>query len=235
MNPTRPLVLVIDDEESMRFFLRRALSRRGFSVAAAADGEDGLRRFREQRPDAVLLDVRLPGLGGRDVLESIRAQDTEVPVVMMTGYATVDDATGAMWAGATDYVRKPLRADEVAATLHRVLEARHAVAVGAPTVRRLTPVSSGGTARGGQRHDPAAWLSRESGARTLPEAGGEEELSLHDAVRQFERIWVDELLRRSGGNVARAARAAGISRPNLHRKMRSLGLSAETYRRGNRP
>jgi two-component system C4-dicarboxylate transport response regulator DctD len=83
------------------------------------------------------------------------------------------------------------------------------------------------------RRDPAEWLARESDARALPPADAVEPLPLHEAVRQFERIWVDELMRRAGGNVARAARAAGISRPNLHRKMRSLGMRPEDYRKGD--
>ena len=65
MSAPRPRVLVVDDEESMRFFLRRALGRRGFEVDVAPDGPSGLARFRETRPDAVLLDVRLPGIRER--------------------------------------------------------------------------------------------------------------------------------------------------------------------------
>ena len=301
MSELRPRVLVIDDEESMRFFLRRALARRGFEVETAADGDDGLARFAAAPPDAVLLDVRLPGMGGHEVLERIRAADPSVPVLMMTGFASVDDAMGAMWAGATDYVRKPLKADEVASALERALSARRRGTPGPATVRALAapgalasspPAPAGpaggaaappppappagrpgagaaprrprapprggrAPARGGARaprgaappapaapggraggaaapppRDPAAWLRVESEARGLPGAADGGDLSLDEAVRRFERILVDELLRRSGGNVARAARAAGISRPNFHRKMRALGLDAGPYRKG---
>jgi len=238
MTATRPTVLVVDDEESMRFFLRRALARRGFAVETAADGTEGTERFLALRPDAVLLDVRLPGLGGRDVLERIRAADPDVPVIMMTGYATVDDAMGAMWSGATDYVRKPLRADDVAAALDRALAAR-ARGSGAPaTVRSLAargqaPAAPAAASPPGLPGDPETWIRSEERARGLaPGPGDAAPLRLHAATRAFERVFVDELLRRSGGNVARASRAAGVSRPNLHRKMRSLGLDAERYRGG---
>ena len=243
MSELRPRVLVIDDEESMRFFLRRALARRGFEVETAADGDDGLARFAAAPPDAVLLDVRLPGMGGHEVLERIRAADPSVPVLMMTGFASVDDAMGAMWAGATDYVRKPLKADEVASALERALSARRrgtpGPARGGPGPPRgaapappPAPRGRGGGAAAPPPRDPAAWLRVESEARGLPGAADGGDLSLDEAVRRFERILVDELLRRSGGNVARAARAAGISRPNFHRKMRALGLDAGPYRKG---
>lgn len=236
MSARKARILVVDDEESMRFFLRRALSRRGFEVETAPDGLQGLAQFLADRPDAVLLDVRLPGMHGRDVLERIRAADPTVPVVVMTGYASVEDAMGAMWAGATDYVRKPLKADDVAGALERALAAR-ARGGGAPaTVRALAsrtappPPPPEPTLLVPPPKDPLAWLRAESAARGLP-AGDGADLTLEEAVHRFERILVDELLRRSGGNVARAARAAGISRPNFHRKMRALGMSAGPYRK----
>ena len=240
MSEARPRVLVVDDEESMRFFLRRALARRGFEVDAAADGPEGLRRFAEARPDAVLLDVRLPGMNGREVLERIRVEDPDLPVIVMTGYASVEDAMGAMWAGATDYVRKPLRADDVAGALERAIAARARGRNPPPTVRALASRPATTSVPPGEAPpeppeplDPLAWLRREGEARRLPAGTGEP--TFEEAVRHFERVFVDELLRRSGGNVARAARAAGISRPNFHRKMRALGMDAGPYRRGGNP
>ena len=237
MSGERPRVLVVDDEESMRFFLRRALSRRGFEIDAAADGPSGLAKFAETRPDAVLLDVRLPGMNGRDVLERIRATDPTVPVIVMTGYASVEDAMGAMWAGATDYVRKPLRADDVAGALERALAARARGAGGPATVRTLSartaapPPPAEPAPRRDAPRDPAGWLRTEAESRGFPAADAGD-LTLEEAVRRFERVFVDDLLRRTGGNVARAARAAGISRPNFHRKMRALGMDAGPYRKG---
>jgi DNA-binding NtrC family response regulator len=241
MTEAKPRVLVVDDEESMRFFLRRALARRGFDVEAAPDGESGLKSFLADRPAAVLLDVRLPGMGGREVLERMRSADATVPVVIMTGYATVDDAMGAMWSGATDYVRKPLRADDVAAALERALASRgRAAPSSAATVRALAapgaaqaPAASPAPppAPGRAPVDPAAWAEEEARARGLGPLPPSGEGELHDAVRRFERVLVDEYLRRSRGNVARAARVAGLTRPNLHRKTKSLGLDTRRYRR----
>ncbi len=234
-------VLVVDDEESMRFFLRRALSRRGFAVETAPDGPEGIAAFRARRPDAVLLDVRLPGMGGREVLEVLRRESATTPVIMMTGYATVDDAMGAMWSGATDYVRKPLRADDVAGALERALAAPPGTAA-PPTVRALAGRSGPAEPPAAVPEerpevapaDPVAWLRAEAAVRRLPlppDSG--QAPTLHEAVRLFEAVFADELLRRSRGNVARAARAAGVTRPNFHRKCRSLGIDAERYRGGD--
>jgi len=210
-------------------------------VETAADGAEGLSRFAASRPDAVLLDVRLPGMGGREVLERIRAADAALPVIMMTGFASVDDAMGAMWSGATDYVRKPLKADEVADALERALSARRAGEAGPSTVRSRAlgggtapappPPRRAAPAPGDPPSDPADWLRGESLARGLPDPGEDGGPTLEEAVRLFERILVDAWLRDSGGNVARAARAAGISRPNFHRKMRTLGIDAGPYRK----
>jgi len=174
-------------------------------------------------------------MNGREVLERIRASDPAVPVLVMTGFASVEDAMGAMWAGATDYVRKPLKADEVAGALERALASRGQGPAGPATVRSLAPAAPP-SPREPPPADPASWLRAASAARGLPSSAGEEvDLTLEEAVRRFERLFVDELLRRARGNVARAARAAGISRPNLHRKMRSLGIDAAPYRRGAAP
>ncbi len=135
-------------------------------------------------------------------------------------------------------MRKPLRADDVAGALERALAARARGGEAPATVRALA--SRGADAPSPAPAptflvpapgDPSGWLRAESGARGLP-APAAGEPTLEQAVRLFERVFVDELLRRAGGNVARAARAAGISRPNLHRKMRALGMDAGPYRRG---
>jgi DNA-binding NtrC family response regulator len=193
------------------------------------------------KPDAVLLDVRLPGLGGKEILEAIRAQNSTVPVILMTGYATVDDAMAAMWSGATDYVRKPLKADDVAGALDRALASRGSAQLPSNTVRTL---AGSGTADAlatprlrppAPPGDPLAWLRSELASRRLTglDDTGDALPSLHEAVRLFESLYVDELMRRSAGNVARASRAAGVTRPNFHRKLRSLGLDAGRYRGGS--
>jgi CheY-like chemotaxis protein len=101
-------ILIIDDEENIRRTMAMALEADGYVVAGAADGAEGLRRFREgQRWDLILLDQRMPGMDGLEVLHRIREIDPEARVLMVTAYATIELAVDAMRAGATDFLRKP--------------------------------------------------------------------------------------------------------------------------------
>ncbi len=101
-------VLIVDDEERIREFLSRLLSRAGYEPLVAAEGETALALIRRESPDVVLLDVRMPGLDGLDVLRRAKALDATLPVVMMTAYGLVRGAVEAMQAGASDYLEKPL-------------------------------------------------------------------------------------------------------------------------------
>jgi CheY-like chemotaxis protein len=101
-------ILIIDDEENIRRTMQMALEAEGYVVAGATDGLEGVRRFREREGwDLVLLDQRMPGMDGLEVLRRIREIDPEAKVVMVTAYATIDLAVDAMRAGATDFLRKP--------------------------------------------------------------------------------------------------------------------------------
>jgi len=104
-------ILVIDDEEAICFAFRRYFERRGFSVAIAASGKEGVERFREARPDVVFLDVRLPDANGLDVLEQFRKMDSKACVVVITAYGTLETVTRAIRGKAFDYLVKPLDLD----------------------------------------------------------------------------------------------------------------------------
>ncbi len=119
-----PLVLVADDEEAQRYFLERALRRRGYRVAVAAGGEEALRLFRRGGVACVLLDVRMPDLPGPRVLDEILKLRPDQPIVMMTAYATVREAVEALRRGASDYLTKPATGDEVGRAVGRALEGR---------------------------------------------------------------------------------------------------------------
>jgi DNA-binding response OmpR family regulator len=102
-------ILVIDDESNIRMMLRLALEHVGHRVDTASDGYEGLERFGPNGTDwdLVLLDQRMPGLEGLEVLKEIRERQPEARVVMITAFGTIDLATEAMAAGATDFLRKP--------------------------------------------------------------------------------------------------------------------------------
>jgi DNA-binding response OmpR family regulator len=127
-------ILVIDDEEHLRRVMRMTLEAAAYEVADAADGEEGLRLFGDgTRFDATLLDQRMPGMDGLEVLKRIKQIRADALVIMVTAYATIDLAVEAMKLGATDFVRKPMTPDTL----------RHAVV--AALAKQRPPAAAGGT------------------------------------------------------------------------------------------
>lgn len=114
--------LVVDDEENMVHVLTTLLAQEGFGVAAARTGEEALERIRSEVVDLVLLDVRLPGRDGLEVLEAVKAQCPDCGVLMMTAFGSIESAVAALRAGADDYLVKPFRAEEVLRRIQAVLE-----------------------------------------------------------------------------------------------------------------
>jgi DNA-binding NtrC family response regulator len=229
-------VLVIDDEESIRYSLAKGLRREGFVVETAATGREGVDRFASGGFDAVLTDVRLPDLSGLDIVALCTEVDPAVPVVVMTGYGSVDGALETMRRGGRDYVQKPFQLSDVVATLRRAMAERQ----GEREARRLR-------ARVERRFSPTGYAQVESELKRLPatpeEAAAEAEgmpaagagpLALRDAQRKFEVRYVEDLLSRTGGNVAAAARLASISRPNFHKKLKALGVDPARFKRAHR-
>ena len=100
-------VLVIDDEESMREGCRQTLDQEGYRTAVAANGQNGLRLVERVRPDVVLVDLRMPGMDGIEVIERIRTIDPNIVTIVITGYGSIDAAVAAMKSGAFDFLNKP--------------------------------------------------------------------------------------------------------------------------------
>jgi DNA-binding NtrC family response regulator len=120
----QPTVLVIDDELGILESLRILLRNEGFSPVIANGGKQGLDQIAELRPDIILSDVRMPSVGGVQVLSAARAQDPDVPVILMTAQATLQSAMQAVNEGAFYYIQKPFRNDELLAILRRAAEHR---------------------------------------------------------------------------------------------------------------
>ncbi len=115
-------ILVVDDEENLRLVLRTLLTRQGYQVETAASGEEALKLVDSFGPDFVLTDVRMPKMGGLDLLSTLRAKRNEATVIVMSAYGNTDLALEAMKAGAYDYIQKPFRQDEVVLTLLKAEE-----------------------------------------------------------------------------------------------------------------
>ncbi|MGB8952194.1 MAG: ATP-binding protein [Candidatus Aminicenantales bacterium] len=135
MADKKPLVLVIDDEEAMRDSCTQILIKSRFRAETAEDGSIGLQKIKELRPDLVLIDLKMPGISGFDVLENLKQIDPEVIPIVITGYATVDSAVEAMKKGAYDFLPKPFTPEELRIIIRRALE-RRKLAQEAETLRR---------------------------------------------------------------------------------------------------
>ncbi|KPL09906.1 hypothetical protein AMJ71_05165 [candidate division TA06 bacterium SM1_40] len=122
-----PNVLVIDDEQVIRDSCQQILSRDGYAVKVAEDGNVGLAMMEKQAFDLVVLDLKMPGLDGMEVLKTIRADDPSAIVLVITGYATVESAVEAMKSGAYDFIPKPFTPDNLRAIVKRALERRRLI------------------------------------------------------------------------------------------------------------
>ena len=120
-----PRVLVVDDEPVVQDVLAGILGRTGYQVSAAGTVAEGSRQIGEEQPDLVILDVMLPDGNGLDLLRRIKGAHSELPVIMMTAYGSVDDAVQAMKEGAFHYLTKPFANEEVVLLVEKALDARH--------------------------------------------------------------------------------------------------------------
>jgi two-component system, OmpR family, response regulator MtrA len=153
-------ILVVEDDASIREITALGLRRAGFQVNTAADGAEGLDRWRRERPDLVLLDVMLPRLDGLEVLRAIRREST-TPVVMLTARADTIDVVVGLESGADDYVRKPFELPELVARVRAALRRRGADAGDAADgLVRLGPLRIDPAGRTLTRDDAAIELTR---------------------------------------------------------------------------
>src|SRR5438132_2367269 len=115
-------VLIADDEESIRHVLTVLLTERGYEVREVADGEEALRELTARDYDALVTDVRMPRLGGLELVRAAQAQNPEMTIIVMSAYGSHDLAIEAMKAGAYDYLSKPFQPDEVLLVLRKADE-----------------------------------------------------------------------------------------------------------------
>ena len=115
MTNEKPAALIVDDDEVLRARLCRALRLRGWEAHEAGDAESALTTARETSPDLAVVDLRLPGASGLDIVRGLRELDATISIVMLTGYGSIATALEAMRCGANDYLTKPVDADQILA------------------------------------------------------------------------------------------------------------------------
>jgi two-component system response regulator MprA len=119
----RERILVVDDDEAITVALRRSLAYEGYTVDVAHDGDEALRKVRQNSPDLIVLDVLMPGLDGFEVCRRVRAAD-DTPILMLTARDEVSDRVRGLDAGADDYLVKPFALDELIARVRALLRRR---------------------------------------------------------------------------------------------------------------
>jgi DNA-binding response OmpR family regulator len=115
-------VLIVDDDAKMREGLDEILGGAGYDTATAGNGEEALRRIREENLNLVITDLMMPGMNGMEVLREIKKLSPSTKVIMITAFGTIDSAVEAMKQGASDYLVKPFGAEDVIAKVGKVLE-----------------------------------------------------------------------------------------------------------------
>jgi DNA-binding NtrC family response regulator len=120
-SPIKKSILLADDDLNLRRVLEFQLTGAGYKVSAARDGAEALEIFRSGDFDCVVTDLRMPKLSGLELLEKIKAENADVPVIVITAFGEVETAVTAMKAGAFDYINKPFNRDEILLTLERAV------------------------------------------------------------------------------------------------------------------
>ncbi len=115
-------ILIVEDEKLIRWSLREQLKKEGYFAGEAENGGEARKRFKSESWDLILLDIKLPDASGMDLLRQFHEEDSELPIIMMTAYSSIESVVEAMKRGAFDYLTKPFNLDEVSLTVKKAIE-----------------------------------------------------------------------------------------------------------------
>lgn len=205
-------VLIVEDDAEIRAALHDALDELGYEVLEEPDAERALVTLGCSDFDAVLADVRMPGMGGIALCRHLATDGPHLPVIVMTAFGDVDTAVEALRAGAFDFITKPISIDEVT----RVIERSIAEHPRDSAVTRLKqPADSA----------PPPPAPEQPLSAPHPFAAAADGSAEAASLEEVERRHIEVVLRAVGWNKARAARELGIDRSTLYRKLIRLGLT----------
>jgi CheY-like chemotaxis protein len=136
-------LLLVDDEDDFRRATSQTLQRRGFSVTEAANGLQALEAARRERPDIVVLDLKMPGLSGIETLQRMREIEADLPVIILTGHGDFESAVAGIKLSIVDFLQKPVDVDELAGRIRALLERGAATPLNEPTIAELMVPASG--------------------------------------------------------------------------------------------
>lgn len=243
-------ILVVDDEVGIRELLSEILYDEGHTVDLAENAAAARILRAQQRPDVVLLDIWMPDTDGVTLLKEWASQGLlDMPVIMMSGHATIDTAVEATRIGATDFLEKPITMTRLLKTIAAALDRGRAgpkpVAAPVTAIRSAAPsyaqppiVTTGsdyGRSQlgGGSASESLSDLSMQGGSDLRPRQPLHElslDLPLREARDAFERVYFEHHLAREGGSMTRVADKTGLERTHLYRKLKQLGIELSRKR-----
>ena len=229
-------ILVVDDEVGIRELLSEILYDEGHTVELAENAAQARAARQRTRPDLVLLDIWMPDTDGVSLLREWGSQGLlDMPVIMMSGHATVDTAVEATRIGAVDFLEKPITLQKllktVAAALARPVIRSSAAPVAATSA--AAPVAAHAeAAASGAPHAVEPAVSLEPHALQLSNIPLDQ--PLRDARDEFERIYFEYHLVRENHSMTRVSERTGLERTHLYRKLKQLGIDASRRRQESR-
>ncbi len=202
-------ILVVDDEEDLRIGLADLLGRLGAVVRTAADGTEAVAAALTEAFDVVVSDLRMPRMGGAELLPRLLALRPPPAVVIVTGYATVQAAVSCLQGGASDFLTKPFDNNDVLRVVERAA--------------RLVRLQRGASKAKAAATAPPPVIGTPPAPPPSAEDCADYNVAKQRAVESFQNEFVRRVLEQTGGNVSQAAEHCGISRTALQKIMRRIG------------
>lgn len=222
-------ILVVDDEIGIRELLFEILYDEGHSVELAENAAQARAARQRMRPDLVLLDIWMPDTDGVTLLREWGSQGLlDMPVIMMSGHATIDTAVEATRIGAVDFLEKPITLQRLLKTITNGLARDKPTATTSEPATPVTPAPEAAYVDGGNEERSPATTANTNEAESISGVSGNISLDqpLREARDEFERVYFEYHLARENNSMTRVSERTGLERTHLYRKLKQLGIEA---------